>query len=167
MLPGIFLASCLISLAIGTSVGTIVALMPMAAGLAAGAQVNPALMAGIVFGNIVVWFIEKFIPWNFEFLAVSYLGSTVMLMGLQWIRQDQRTPDATDMVAQVLSRLPEGISLNPREMEVLTAILDNLPRKEIAARMNLSENTVKTHTRNLYKKLGVGNREELYAGLSS
>ena len=28
-----------------------------------------ALLAAIVFGNIAVWLVEKFIPWNFEFLS--------------------------------------------------------------------------------------------------
>lgn len=51
LLPGIFLAACLISLSIGTSVGTIVALMPVAAGLAGSAGVTPAMMAGVVIGG--------------------------------------------------------------------------------------------------------------------
>lgn len=124
---------------------------------------HAALMAGIVLGNIAFWFVEKFIPWNFEFLAVSYLFSEAMLIGLQWILQDTAAPVLSDAVASLLTRLPADITLNPREREVLSAILAGVPRKEIAAQMSLSENTVKTHTRNLYKKLGVGNRQELYA----
>lgn len=126
---------------------------------------HAALMAGIVLGNIAFWFVEKFVPWNFEFLSVSYLFSEAMLIGLQWILQDDAAAvrTAPDTTATLLERLPAGVSLNPREQEVLSAILANVPRKEIAVGMNLSENTVKTHTRNLYKKLGVTNRQELYA----
>ena len=124
---------------------------------------HAALMAGIVLGNIAFWFVEKFIPWNFEFLAVSYLFSEAMLIGLQWILQDTAAPVLSDAVASLLTRLPADITLNPREREVLSAILAGVPRKEIAAQMSLSENTVKTHTRNLYKKLGVSSRQELYA----
>ena len=51
LLPGVFLAACLISLSIGTSVGTIVALMPVAAGLAAGANCHAGMMAGAVVGG--------------------------------------------------------------------------------------------------------------------
>lgn len=51
LMPGIFMAACLISLSIGTSVGTIVALMPVAAGLAGSAGVSPAMMAGAVIGG--------------------------------------------------------------------------------------------------------------------
>ena len=38
LLPGLFLAACFISLSIGTSVGTVVALTPVAVGIAHGAQ---------------------------------------------------------------------------------------------------------------------------------
>ena len=126
---------------------------------------HAALLAGIVLMNIAFWFIEKFIPWNFEFLAVSYLFSEGMLVGLQWILQDTGAPAhvLSDAVSSLLTRLPADITLNSREREVLSAILAGVPRKEIAAQMSLSENTIKTHTRNLYKKLGVGNRQELYA----
>ena len=51
LLAGLFLASCIISLSIGTSVGTIVALMPVAAGLATSAGIDKALVAGIVVGG--------------------------------------------------------------------------------------------------------------------
>ncbi len=46
--PGIFLAACFISLSVGTSVGTIVALAPVAVGIAAKAGIPEALMIGIV-----------------------------------------------------------------------------------------------------------------------
>ena len=44
-------------------------------------------------------------------------------------------------------------------------MLENKKRREIAEHMHLSENTVKTYTRNLYNKLGVASREELYSRL--
>lgn len=51
LLPGIFLASCFISLAIGTSVGTIAALTPVAAGISAEAGVDLPFMTAIVVGG--------------------------------------------------------------------------------------------------------------------
>ena len=122
------------------------------------------LMTGIVLGNITFWLVEKFIHWDFEFLAVSYLFSEVVLLGLYWMMQDYVHVSnfaEQDKTAVVLRHLPEGVTLHPREEEVLRAILENKKRKEIAAELNLSENTVKTYTRNLYKKLNVSNREEL------
>ena len=51
LLPGIFLASCFISLAIGTSVGTIVALTPVAVGIAQESGIALPMMVAIVVGG--------------------------------------------------------------------------------------------------------------------
>lgn len=45
---GMFLAACIISVSVGTSVGTIVALVPVAAGLAAKTGMSPALMSAVI-----------------------------------------------------------------------------------------------------------------------
>ena len=51
ILPGLFLAACFISLSIGTSVGTIVALVPIAAGLAHSVDAHLALTVAIIVGG--------------------------------------------------------------------------------------------------------------------
>jgi Na+/H+ antiporter NhaC len=51
LLPGIFIAACFISLSIGTSVGTIVALTPVAVGLAEKTSVELPYMVAIVVGG--------------------------------------------------------------------------------------------------------------------
>lgn len=69
LLPGLFIAACLISLAIGTSVGMIVALMPVAAGIASGTGISPALMAGIVVGG-------AFFGDNLSFISDTTIAAT-------------------------------------------------------------------------------------------
>jgi LuxR family maltose regulon positive regulatory protein len=54
--------------------------------------------------------------------------------------------------------LPDPLS--PREEEVLHLIAAQLSNQEIADTLVISINTVKTHIRRLYDKLGVGNRLE-------
>ena len=51
MLAGIFLVSCMLSLALGTSCGTIAALIPIAAGFAGEAPFTPGILAGAVVGG--------------------------------------------------------------------------------------------------------------------
>lgn len=51
ILAGLFIAACFISISIGTSVGTIVALTPIAAGLASSTGANTALLAAVVVGG--------------------------------------------------------------------------------------------------------------------
>ncbi|WP_424244556.1 Na+/H+ antiporter NhaC [Elusimicrobium posterum] len=46
--PGVFLAACFISISVGTSVGTIVALVPVAVGIAAKTDISPAFMSAAV-----------------------------------------------------------------------------------------------------------------------
>jgi LuxR family maltose regulon positive regulatory protein len=48
--------------------------------------------------------------------------------------------------------------LSEREIEVLQLIADGISRPEIASRLVISLNTVKTHARNIYGKLGVNNQ---------
>lgn len=51
ILPGLFLAACFISLSIGTSVGTVVALVPIAAGLANSVDANLGLTVAVIVGG--------------------------------------------------------------------------------------------------------------------
>lgn len=51
ILAGLFIASCFISLSIGTSVGTIVALAPIALGIAESTGANAALLSAVVVGG--------------------------------------------------------------------------------------------------------------------
>ena len=51
LLAGLFLAACFISISIGTSVGTIVALTPIAAGIASQTGTDVALMTAVIVGG--------------------------------------------------------------------------------------------------------------------
>jgi DNA-binding CsgD family transcriptional regulator len=54
----------------------------------------------------------------------------------------------------------EALGLTPRELEVLQLIADGLSTKEMAARLFVSENTVKTHTSRVLDKLGASRRTQ-------
>ena len=54
--------------------------------------------------------------------------------------------------------LPPGVTLSPRESEVLVLMVEALSNKQIATRLGLSETTVKTHVSALIGKLGVQDR---------
>lgn len=51
-----------------------------------------------------------------------------------------------------------GEELTPKELEVLRLLATRLSRREIGSRLYISLNTVKTHQRAVYRKLGVAHR---------
>lgn len=124
------------------------------------AQKHAILIVAVVLGNIAVWLVEKFIPWDFEFLSVSYLFSELALLGLYWIMQDYLPAAQSEERPELPAEAPEAL-LTPKEREVYKLLRKGMKRREIAVTLCLSENTVKTHVRNLYNKLGVTSREEL------
>jgi len=70
-------------------------------------------------------------------------------------------PVETSAQACTLQPLVEPLTV--REMEVLHLLAVGLSNREIAGRLYLSEGTVKTHTHNLYGKLGVQSRTQAIA----
>ena len=51
--------------------------------------------------------------------------------------------------------------LTPREAEVLELLQDGATNAQIAHRLSIGVETVRTHARNIYRKLGIGSRREL------
>ena len=62
-----------------------------------------------------------------------------------------------------LSRKSHGFGLTPRELEVLTFLPMGKLSSEIAAKLFISEATVKTHLSSIYRKLSVTNRSQAVA----
>ena len=135
----------------------------------------PITLCIVVLGNIAVWFIEQKLTVNFEFLSVSYLFSEIIILGLYILVEGFNKKlqnvslktvvvekNVEDKLELILSKLPENIELSSRELDILNRILNNYKRKAIADDLNLSENTVKTYTRNLYNKLNVSSRDEIF-----
>jgi LuxR family maltose regulon positive regulatory protein len=58
----------------------------------------------------------------------------------------------------IISPLPDP--LTEREREVLACIAAGLTNREIEEHLVISRNTVRTHLKNLYSKLGVNGRKE-------
>ena len=60
----------------------------------------------------------------------------------------------------------DAYGFSAREVQIATLLVERTPYRQIAEGLGLSENTVKTHVRNIYKKADVASREELLAKLS-
>ena len=149
------------------------------------------ILAIAVLVNIGVWLIEQLASFDFEMLSVSYIISELFLLGVhlvmrenqhlrQMVRQvetvqsftDQNTnaPDAmleTPLEAEAfdpgrLEAFIHGLErLTPAERAIYEAYIARATTKEVLSSLNISENTLKFHNRNIYGKLGVSSRKEL------
>ena len=132
------------------------------------------LMLAAVLGNIGMWVVEKLVSWNFEFLSVSYLMCETIFFFIFWLLEDYvhssesrqvvivaSSSSHAERLRKILDTLPEGTTLSQRQTDVLEGILDGKSRKEIAADLHISENTVKMHTSTLYRILNVSGKNEI------
>lgn len=151
-----------------------------------------------VFINIGVWFMEQLIHINFEFLSISYIISELFLLSLQFvisenhrlvklIRENENQkkekpvqhPEATASFSVVTDSFdPDQVScfiagikdLTPTEKRIYDFYIARATTREIRAILNITENTLKFHNKNIYSKLGVSSRKdmmEIYKYISS
>ena len=147
-----------------------------------------AFIAAIVCGNLVIWLFEKMVRWEYEFLSVTYIISEFLLLIVYWMLQDyvyknditkpvaheekvavifMDSRERVEKIKQIIAGLPEGVTLTARQIDILEGILAGKSRKEMAADLHLSENTVKMHTTSLFKILKVTSREEIFARIKA
>ena len=98
-------------------------------------------------------------------LVAAIFASVGIWLGLRLTRRP-----GTVVVREVLVPAPpsferdqgklESLGITPRELEILELIAAGLSNKEIAARVNVSENTVKTHSSRVFDKLGARRRTQ-------
>ena len=145
-------------------------------------------IAAIVCGNLVIWLFEKMVRWEYEFLSVTYIISEFLLLIVYWMLQDyvykndipkpvpheekvsvifMDSRERAEKIKQIIASLPEGATLTARQVDILEGILEGKSRKEMAADLHLSENTVKMHTTSLFKILKVTSREEIIARIKA
>jgi two-component system, NarL family, response regulator LiaR len=102
--------------------------------------------------------------------AISYLLKTVTAEELETaIRcavagQSRISPEATQVLIQGLKEpKPADYDFTDRERDILKLMVEGLPNNEIAARLVISQSTVKFHVSNILGKLGCASRTEAVA----
>ncbi|HEX7287801.1 MAG TPA: response regulator transcription factor [Candidatus Angelobacter sp.] len=74
------------------------------------------------------------------------------------VAQEAAAPLSAPFVAD--ARRMTELGITPRELEILSLIAVGLSNREIAERLFVSENTVKTHSSRLFDKLGARRRTQ-------
>lgn len=147
--------------------------------LASTAQAIMLLSA--VFVNICVWLIEQFVKIELEFLSISYIITELFLIGVYIMIQEnekrialakeqfaaqnymQELPiNNAEFSEQTIKFFEQGIlSLTPTEKLIYDLYIEGKSTKEVLEQMNIKENTLKYHNKNIYGKLGVESRKQL------
>ena len=146
-------------------------------------------LAGAVLVNIGVWLLEQLVQVDFELLSISYIISELFLLSLYLMLQEaeriatnnaaaasynnqplddsieipseETQEDAQNFAAKCEYFASQIRTLTPTERIVYDYYLAGKSTKEIREELNITENTLKYHNRNLYSKLGVSSRKQL------
>jgi len=120
------------------------------------------LLASVQVAQYKMLFTEYAQDWYIGLIAVLFLTLGVWA-GRKWVarRASMPVPVLPEALSDVeLERVLEKYRITRREYEVLQLIAEGLSNQEIAARMFVSLNTVKTHTSNLFSKLDAQRRTQ-------
>lgn len=111
------------------------------------------------------WVVLEYSVEIYGALVAAIFASVGIWLGLRLTRPKERL-----VVREVVVQAPatfvrdqgkvESLGLTPRELEILELIAEGLSNKEIAQRVFVSENTVKTHSSRVFDKLGVRRRTQ-------
>jgi LuxR family maltose regulon positive regulatory protein len=96
------------------------------------------------------------------------LAETELAAAREQLDAIARVPRLADLAEDVERQLEDARAGSPKDVEpptpaelaVLRLLASDLSQREIGSELYLSMNTIKTHTRHLYAKLGAGSRED-------
>ena len=147
-------------------------------------------LAVAVLVNICVWLLEQLVDINFEFLSISYIASELFFLALYITIQetkkllkakDDKKIDSVDVIPEKNESTPtkrakanteitqeqiehfsaNTYNLTPTEKLIFNLHIKCVPTKQILLELNIKENTLKYHNKNIYSKLGVNSRKQL------
>lgn len=111
------------------------------------------------------WLVVEYSVEIYGGLVAALFASLGIWLGLRLTRRTE-----TVVVREVMIPTPApferddskvaALGITPRELEILALIAEGLSNREIAERVSVSENTVKTHSSRLFDKLGARRRTQ-------
>lgn len=132
-----------------------------------------ALLYGLIGGVLIAGLKLIEYRWLVIEYSVEIYGALVAAIfaavGI-WLGRRLTRPKETVVVREVSVPAPAAfvrddarvasLGLTPRELEILELIAAGLSNREIAERVHISENTVKTHSSRVFDKLGARRRTQ-------
>lgn len=137
-------------------------------GVGLSANVLGVLLGGLI-GNVIT--VSAMPTYNSSVLALAVVCVTLVILPplhkhLSGLLKDHAYLSVlTEMPPEKQSRLADSFAqlgrLTDREKEIAALLLQGKTYRMIAVELNLSENTVKTHIKNIYAKYGIQSRAQL------
>lgn len=156
----------------------------------AGNNKNILIIVVAVTVNLFVWLLEQLVEVDFEILSVSYIISELFLLSVFLMLEEQEkiraaavpavdsqsavTEEATeaetekeeakaeDGNSEFIRHFTSQLStLTPTEKIIYGLYVSGKSTKEVLSELNITENTLKYHNKNIYSKLGVSSRKVL------
>ncbi len=134
------------------------------------------LLYGLIGGVLIAvlklieyrWLVVEYSVEIYGALVAAVFASLGIWLGLRLTQPARHTETVVVREVQVPAQVNferdqgkvESLGITPRELEILTLIAEGLSNKEIAARVFVSENTVKTHSSRVFDKLGARRRTQ-------
>ena len=118
----------------------------------------PAFALFDIFGIDRGWLIGTAVPFRTVFISYSIF----VVWGIYHLMQDkiEQTRPIIDEYDQKKA-LKTVYAVSEREIEIIEQVAQGNPNKVIAEALFISENTVKSHIKNIYRKLEISNRIQL------
>ncbi len=91
----------------------------------------------------------------------GYADLSMLNKAIESVQRGELWIDRKTLRDSFLNKGREEVALTRREQEILRCLGGGLSNKEIAEKLRITEQTVKSHCNHLYKKFGVKNRLQL------
>ena len=136
-------------------------------------RIRPILLYGLLGGILIAalkWMEYRFLVLEHSLeiyggLIAATFAALGIWLGLKLTRKEERVVIKEVSVPAGEPFLPndtkrESLGITPRELEILELIAQGLSNREIAGKLFVSENTVKTHSSRVFDKLGAKRRTQ-------
>jgi len=123
----------------------------------AGVVVLYALVLGLA-ATLLAWLEYRYLARAFSFEIYLLLVAAGAIVFGAWLGHRLTPRRAAAKPFERNAAAVRSLGLSPREVEILEALAAGDSNKEIARRLGISPNTVKTHVAHVYEKLAVQRR---------
>ncbi|MCT4619929.1 MAG: LuxR family transcriptional regulator [Marinisporobacter sp.] len=125
-----------------------------------------SFLSGTFIGSIITTFFKNYLLSNYG-LVSNFLTHLPIFIAIIFLNKVSKYLSnlsiASETVIEPIDLFENEIfiPLTPREKEVIRLLSKNMPNTIICEELFISPNTLKTHSRNIYRKINVKNKREL------